>query len=221
MSLTTIKTAIANLLNDPTYRFWTEAFLLEVINVAQRQISTTLNASSTYEVANSLASGQYYDLPPSYFVPMGVEYRDSASNPYKPLQLIDIHDLQAISSGNPTRTGTPQYYFIVNTGLNSAETGIDKIGLYPVPDTAVSGGIKIWIWKLPSDFTTGASTSSLPKYLQDLIVYYSCMMAYLKRKDQVMADHFKDLYNGTLLPYFTKINPSVSHIKDEDYYPWV
>lgn len=214
MSLTTIKTSIANLLNDTTYRFWTEAFLLEVINVAQRQIATTLNALSTYETASSTASGQYYDLPSNFFMPQGVEYRISTSDPYKPLERIDIQDLQAISSGNPTRTGTPKYYFLITPGLN-------KIGLYPVPDTAVTAGIKMYIWKLPTDLSTGGDSSSLPTYLQDLIVYYACMMAYLKRKDQSMADHYKDLYNGTLAPYYTKVNPNVGHIKDEDYYPWV
>ncbi len=207
-------TTCASLVNDPTYRFWTELFWLATFNIAQRQISTTLNALSTYETANSDASGQYYDLPSNYFMPQGIEYRDSVSDPYKPLERIDIHDLQAISSGNPTRTGTPSYYFLVTPGLN-------KVGLYPVPDTDVSGGIKLWLWKLPTDLVAASGSSTLPTFLQDLIVYYSCMMAYMKRKDQTMSDHFKDLYNGTLAPYCTKINPNVGHIKDEDCYPWV
>lgn len=213
MSLATIRTRALYYLSDPDARFWTAAKMLVLINEKQRQIATELKCLETYATASSVADTQFYDVPTNFYLPRGLEYRTGTSEPYKPLKFIDTEELKMISGENYGTTGVPEYWFLEYPGLN-------KIGLYPIPASAVTAGIKVWMWKLPTDFSADGDTGSLTTFLQDMLVYGVVADAWLMRENGSMSSIFEAKYEKGTSRYLQRLQKKTGQVKNEDHYWW-
>lgn len=159
--------------------FFTQAEIFNHFWAAQMELAQKTQCIKAIYTADSVANQRVYDFPTTTMSIARVEYDGERIYPN------DFVDDDALTGNNPDEsiTGRPCNYQIFGY----------QLFLRPTPSTAVTGGIKVYSYNLPSQPTV-VGTLDVPViyhlYLADYALY--CMFA--KEMKTQMADYHRNLW---------------------------
>ncbi len=196
-TLATVRTQVRSFLDEPIAADWTNIELDVLINHKYHEVYSAVidvfEEYATLSTANSsiVADQQEYSLPSDFLKIRRVEITysdDSSAVPQRALPL-PIDQIRR-DLGNQ------------NTGINVTRNPVyylrgDNFGLVPVPDVAVTNGIKIWYYAIVSDLSSDSSEFDLPYIDRDwMLIAYGATADALRfgQQESVEADKLDAKY---------------------------
>jgi hypothetical protein len=171
MIVSEIQTYIKRQFGDESGVQVTDADILRWINSAQKQI--VLQNESLLEkttTTNTVIGQQVYTLPVDLLKLSAVSYRNSTTTAYFRLKGYSLSEFNEKVDGwdGSTESGDPFCYTISE----------NNIILYPVPNTAVLAGLKVYYNRKPVVVTLTTDTPELPELYHDTIIKFCLQQAY-------------------------------------------
>lgn len=181
-------------LGEPTAEFWSDAALVACLNWAARQFSEDSGVILSPPVTtSSQADAQAYSLPAECAGP------NMINAVYYNGEKLDPSVQQAIIAcdGDPAgTTGTPTKWFIVSY------QGQTYLALYPIPESAITAGIKVWYSKIADKMSyDGEEVDDVCEISDDFcdaVVFLATSVAYAMKHDEESIQRYKDYYNERL-----------------------
>lgn len=196
LTVTEIVTRVQRAFGDESAVQVTEADIIRWINDACREaVMQHENLLQTMAVIDSVVSQTDYDLPADCLTVNSVLFRNSAD------ANASYYDLRYFSQtrmnrqvdgwqGNDYGTGTPAVF---TRGVVEG-----KFSVFPAPDAAYVGGIKIIYARYAADVNTNADPIDLPAYYHPYVEHFCMMKAYEMDEDWESADRKAQLIQSTL-----------------------
>lgn len=188
----------------------TDEDIIRWINDGQRQIvlqnETLLETIATIDSVATLAE---YSLPVDLFIPRGVSYKAFGGLSYRKLRNFTRNEFDEYIDGwdgSSNGVGTPECFMLFAS----------KITLYPIPDSAVTGGIKVFYNRRPTDVTGSLDTPGIPELYHETLVKYVLQQAYEMDEDMDAASA-----KGTQISGEINLLRGREDWKNEDTYPTI
>lgn len=183
MNLGEVKIRVKRQFGDESGVQITDEDITRWVNDGQKDIVTkneeVLEASSS---TSTVAGQQEYSLPTNIMILRSVSYRASATVSYNPLEGKSFQDFDNLISSwdGPTYgNGWPQVYHVYG--------GVLKV--WPVPDTNVTNGLKIYYSRVPVDVVNDGDQIDLPLPYHNAVVNYCLAQAYELDEDLQTATY--------------------------------
>lgn len=178
MIVSEIMTHVKRTFGDESGVQATDADIIRWINVAQRQI--VLQNETLHEkigTASSVLNQMDYSFPSDLLILRSIAYKELNGITYMPLDFLDFAKFNEYirdwdTAGNNVN-GTPVIYSIYS----------NQFKLWPVPDTAVASGIKIFFNRTPVDVVLSSDTPDVPLIYHDSVVKLCLQQAYEMDED--------------------------------------
>jgi len=162
----------------------TDSDIYRWIDAAQLQIVAKSAPIKAKSVTDIVANQQTYDL-----------------------SALAIHQIESIHYNGgflPSRSFAEAERYIFDSG--TAETGTaqfwyewaGQISLYPVPDTALVGGLEIFYTKMPTPIANGTTPLSLPDKYFEAIVSWIMAKAYELDEEFDQASNQRQFFDATV-----------------------
>jgi len=172
-----IQTRVKRQFGDESGVQVTDADILRWINDGMRQIVQNneglLEKSAT---TNLVASQQDYTLPIDLLILTLISCKVTGESSYTPLRHFSFTDFNVKIDGWDEATGSiarPELYTIYE----------NEIKLFPIPDSSVTSGLKIYYKRIPTDVTLTTETPELPTLYHEALVKYCLAQAYEMDED--------------------------------------
>lgn len=205
MTIGNISTLITFLTNADTSAF-TNANRLVLINDHLSRVQTTIlraqdewdfddsnNTDLPILTADLVASQQYYTLPTGMIDMKRLEMSYDGST-WKKVEPFDINERGRDTNDLSDFSKVSPFYDLVAS---------DTFTLYPIPDTNVTGGLKIWISRTPVDFTSAELTTGTkepgfdPLFHQ--ILAYGPALDFCVARNLPQAGNLKKVYDELMM----------------------
>lgn len=128
-------------------------------------------------VTNIVADQQEYDLPTDFdkALMVNIKLNDTwfKALPFHNINSVPIHSRTDSTQGF---TSSAPHYYIIG----------DNIGFMPIPETAVTGGIKVWYVYTPSELSADSDEPAFSKKFHH-IIKYGAYANYLDQDDEHVA----------------------------------
>lgn len=169
MTIAQINSVVRFITNTNSVTF-SDANSYRLASERQKQILKVLTSLKegyleTTNTQNLVAGTQNYAIPASLRVKRA-EVLYSATGIWRPITFFDINERYA--ANDSTSVGQD---FTVDTPY--ADVSGDNLMLYPIPDSNVTNGLKVWYIAVPADFTATSDTPVIPtdwhRLLADLV----------------------------------------------------
>ncbi len=177
-----IATYIRETIVEPVAAFWSNTFLLQLINDAEVHLNTELHyLEKAPTLLNVTAGGQTIDLPTDFVSEKGVliNLPDDSGTP----NWIRLHStsLEKKLQENPnfmstevSLRGDPSSFFIYNR----------KMYLDPIPETTLANSILLFYTPTTTPLTTLADTLNFPDTFKEAIYQFVLWKAWAKEADE-------------------------------------
>lgn len=171
MNVGEIQTYIKRQFGDESGVQVTDTDIIRWINSAQKQIvlqnESLLDKSAT---TDTVVGQQSYDLPVDLLKLNGIKYRNSTTSAYYRIMGYSLADFNERVDGwdGSTEPGDPFCYTISE----------DKIKVFPIPNTAIIAGLKIYYNRKPVTVASPSDTPELPELYHDTIIKFCLKEAY-------------------------------------------
>lgn len=172
--------------NEDIYR-WINDACREVVMQHENLLQTSGNLDSVV--------GQAAYTPPSNCFSINTVMYRASTDPlasYYALRFLNSAQMDTFADGwrgNAYGNGTPQVFTRSDDG---------KFTIFPPPDTAYTGGIKIVYARYPVDITGLADAIDLPAYYHSYVEHFCMMKAYEMDEDWESADRKAQLVQSTI-----------------------
>lgn len=182
-------------------------------NITRELLNRNLDAAQTQEwYANTTTTKpNTYAWPPSMFSlkTVEVDFQGGGGDNYMQAQVIDVANLQNTSFDWLRNNQSTQFPLIDNRG--------DTFELFPVPNTGITQGIRIFGFLTPTEYASTASTIAYPQSLD-----YRCLSSRVASLDAMrhnewdMAKKFEKEYQDRLQQIIRILAPGTQQpIKSE------
>lgn len=155
-------------LDETTASFWSDAELYSYMSDAEQEVADRFQCVELSTSTTTVASTQEYTAPADCQVVRRMTWYNV------PLKCIDFRQKDALqfnSYGGSDQSGNPESYYIWG----------DKVGLYPIPDSAQA--LKFYYAALPARVTTATSAFATPAIFHPCYQDYCLHRAYMKDQD--------------------------------------
>lgn len=177
MNVSDIQTRVKRAFGDESGVQVTDTDIVRWINDGQRHI--VLHNESLLEKSgftDVVAGQQEYDLPVDLLVLRSVSIKAVGYTSYvrlKGFRLTEFNEYIDGWDGNVHSQGVPSAYCL-HAG---------KLELFPIPDSSVTNGLKIYYNRKPTEVVTSADTPDLPELYHKALVKYCMQEAYEMDED--------------------------------------
>lgn len=192
MNVGDVKTRVKRQFGDEAQAQINDTDIVRWINDAQRfvvmQSDSLLQKSAT---ADLVASQQDYSMPTDLLILRSISQRISESMPYYPMTGYSLQEFDQRIGGwdsSDVNKGTAGYYCTYGSVFK----------LWPIPQTSITAGLKIYYSRTPTDVVLDADTIDLPLMYHNAVVNYCLQQAYelddaswdaaKLKSDQVLTD---------------------------------
>lgn len=212
-----IFTRVTNVFGDVNGIQVTEAMVIIWINDAQREAVMQHEGLLTTEAfIDTIVEQQVYTLPEDLFSLTHAYYKDNGT--FYNLRYLTVAEFDEYIngwSGDHYGPGIPLVWTRVKNG---------EITLFPAPDTAVTGGLKLIYSRYATNVTATASEIDLPDYYHSFVEHFCMMKVYEMDEDWEASDRKAALlqsnldFNNGRESWFGKDSYPAIIPKIEDYY---
>jgi len=174
LNLSEIIQDVRSRLDEDTAGFWTDPMITRWVNLANIRLSMLLENLEAVEAQDILASQSNYSLPSDFLRMVRITCN---SIPLAPIEWRQLGEYE--SEGNPATgvTGTPESWYI----------WAGNVYLYPVPPSAITGGLMIYYYKRPAALIEGDDEPDHDEQFHELLSLYACYLGYTKDMQRTEA----------------------------------
>ncbi len=177
MNVSDVRTRLKRTFGDESGVQVTDDDITRWINDGQRQIvASNENLLEKTALTSTVADQQEYTLPADILVLRLVKYKSSGSTAYFRLQPYTFSEFNEYVDGWDADTSTKGEPIMFTTHM-------DKLIIYPVPDTAITDSLKIYYNRKPTDVDDATDTIDLPVLYHETLVKYCLTQAYEMDED--------------------------------------
>lgn len=170
-----MRTTLRDRLDEATAAFWADAELNRYLNEGAIQVARRSESLRSTASINIVAGTADYTAPTNIIRNYRAEYARS-SNEIWPLEPRDLNSMDPLWVPYRTNQSRPAVYTM--WGVSGAMT----ISLWPVPNESITGGLKLYYYKLPTAMATDGASLDLPNGWDELPVLYAEYVALRKDK---------------------------------------
>lgn len=172
MNLADVRLRVKKTFGDEAQVQINDSDIVRWVNDAQRHIiSSNELLLQKIATADVIATQQDYALPSDLFMLRSISMKSGSISTYYPLQGSNQADFNALLGGWDTNTisqGIPAYYHVFANILK----------LYPIPQTTVTAGLKLFYTRYPTDLSIDTDVIDLPLAYHNTVVDYCLQQAY-------------------------------------------
>jgi len=155
----------------------TDTDIIRWINSGQRHI-VKVNEGLLEKVstANTVVGQQAYALPTDCLILQSISYKSNTDLSYFKLKGFTLNEFNEYIDGWDGTTyqqGLPNCYTIF----------AGNIDLFPIPDTSMTSGLKIYYTRKPVDIVNPSDTPDLPELYHEALVKFCLLRAYALDSD--------------------------------------
>lgn len=174
-TLLQVRTELRERLLEATARAWDDADLNSWINEGARDVARKTECLTASSLLAVTALDRDYSITVAVVRIHRIEWQPSNSSQIYPLEGREFNTMDGIWwTGQATRQGTPQYY--ATWGYPPDIT----IVLYPTP--TVSGNLKLFYARMPTDASGDAVAVDVPEGWHDLVMDYAEYRAFRRAR---------------------------------------
>lgn len=161
--------------------FISDAELRSYLWQGEKELAATLGCYERMTSVTTTTNTQEYSSPVNFFETIRITYNGERLKKVDFRQLDKLDD-DATSGG--VSTGEPEFYY---------EFGLNKIGLWPVPDASAT--VAFYGLAEPSEIVSGTSAYSIPPQFTGYLHDYALHRMALKDQDDGRTIMYRDLWN--------------------------
>lgn len=167
MSVTweSLLSAIRTRLDEPTAGFWSDDELRYWAEEGLRDVARRLKNLRGEKSYDTVSGQGRYEMPSDVIQIYRVEYQRS-SNYVVPLEYSPHMGMDEIWGLTRVNTGTPRWWYPLG------HPGDGEIGVFPAPSEALSGGLKVYYYRLPRPIETPSDPVDINAGWQDIVELY-------------------------------------------------
>lgn len=165
MNVSEIATRVKRQFGDEAGIQFDDSDVIRWVNDGMQEIALQNQLFQTLASTDIVAGTNSYEMPPDILTLTLVEYIDSSGNQAK-LKYLNYNE--ALEITNSTETGTPTIFY----------TWANAIYLFPRPDTARTGGLRLFYTRQITPVAATTDTPEIPLQYHNRLVEYCLQQAY-------------------------------------------
>lgn len=172
MNLADVKKRVRATFGDESSVQVTDENIVTWVNDGQREVvSMNPELLEAIVAANTVAGQQDYVIPADVRKIRSISYKSDISVAFIDLTALSLQEFDknmGAWDGSAYGQRDPLYYC----------TFANRIKLFPIPNTSIVGGLKLYYYRMPTDVTIDADVIDLPLNYHSAIVQYCLQQAY-------------------------------------------